>query len=73
MTTYKNDKLGAYLLLGFGASGKELSDKWDITYAGQETLDGVNTEKLDLVAKDASVRKNLPRSLCGWTLSTASA
>jgi len=61
VTTYKNDKLGGYLLLGFGASGKELSDKWDITYAGQETLDGVKTDKLELVAKDLSVRKNLPK------------
>jgi outer membrane lipoprotein-sorting protein len=61
VTTYKNDKLGGYLLLGFGASGKELSEKWDITYAGQETLDGVKTDKLELVAKDPAVRKNLAK------------
>jgi outer membrane lipoprotein-sorting protein len=59
VTTYKNDKLGGYLLLGFGASGKDLSEKWDITYGGQETIDGVKTEKLDLVPKDPAVRKNL--------------
>lgn len=59
VTTYKNDKIGGYLLLGFGASGKELSEKWDITYAGQETLDGVMTDKLELVPKDPAVRKNL--------------
>jgi outer membrane lipoprotein-sorting protein len=59
VTTYKNDKIGGYLLLGFGASGKELAEKWDITYAGQETLNGVKTEKLDLVPKDPAVRKNL--------------
>ena len=61
VTTYKNDKVGGYLLLGFGASGKQLQDKWDITYAGQETLDGVKTDKLELVAKDPAVRKNLPK------------
>lgn len=61
VTTYKNDKAGGYLLLGFGASGKELSDKWEITYAGQETLNGVKTEKLELVAKDPAVRKNIPK------------
>ena len=61
VTTYKNDKLGGYLLLGFGASGKELSDKWDISYDGQEKLDGVMTDKLVLVAKDPAVRKNLPK------------
>ena len=59
VTVYKNDKLGGYLLLGFGASGKDLSDKWDITYGGEETIDGVKTDKLDLIPKDPAVRKNL--------------
>lgn len=59
VTTYKNDKLGGYLMLGFGASGKDLSDKWDITYGGEETIDGVKTEKLELVPKDPALRKNL--------------
>ena len=27
-------KYESYLLLGFGASGKELADKWDIKYLG---------------------------------------
>jgi outer membrane lipoprotein-sorting protein len=61
VTTYKNDKVGGYLLLGFGASGKQLEDKWDITYVGQEKLDNVNTDKLELIAKDPAVRKNLPK------------
>jgi outer membrane lipoprotein-sorting protein len=61
VTTYKNDKVGGYLLLGFGASGKQLEDKWDITYAGQEKLDNVLTDKLELVAKDPAVRKNIPK------------
>ncbi|HXS75174.1 MAG TPA: hypothetical protein VN753_03275 [Terracidiphilus sp.] len=61
VTTYKNDKVGGYLLLGFGASGKQLQDKWEITYAGQEKLDNVMTDKLELVAKDPAVRKNLPK------------
>lgn len=51
----------SYLMLGFGASGKDLSDKWDITDDGPETINGVTTEKLDLVAKDPKVRKNLPK------------
>ena len=50
-----------YLMLGFGASGKDLSEKWDITDGGPETINGVTTEKLDLVAKDPKVRKNLPK------------
>jgi outer membrane lipoprotein-sorting protein len=47
----------SYLMLGFGASGKDLEQKWDIKYLGPETLDGVKTEKLELVAKDPSARK----------------
>jgi outer membrane lipoprotein-sorting protein len=51
----------SYLMLGFGASGKELEEKWDIKYLGEEMLSGVQTEKLELVAKDPSVRKNIPK------------
>ncbi|WP_109485292.1 LolA family protein [Occallatibacter savannae] len=61
VTTYKNDKLSEYLLLGFGASGKELAKTWNITYSGQEKINGVTTDKLELVPKDPSARKNLPK------------
>jgi len=61
VTTYKNDKLSEYLLLGFGASGKELQKVWNITYAGQEKINGVNTDKLELIPKDPAARKNLPK------------
>jgi len=62
VTTFKSaGKFESYIMLGFGASGKDLADKWDIKYAGSETLDGVKTEKLELVAKDPTVRKNLPK------------
>lgn len=62
VTTFsKASKFESYLMLGFGASGKELAEKWNITDAGQETVDGVKTDKLELVAKDPTVRKNLPK------------
>jgi outer membrane lipoprotein-sorting protein len=62
VTTYnKADKFESYVMLGFGASGKDLEEKWEITYLGPETLDGVKTEKLELVAKDPTVRKNIPK------------
>jgi outer membrane lipoprotein-sorting protein len=47
--------------LGFGASGKDLKDKWEIQYDGTETVDGVKTAKLELVPKDPTVKKNLPK------------
>jgi len=62
VTSYsKAGQFESYLMLGFGASGKDLEDKWEIKYLGPETLDSVKTEKLELVAKDAAVRKNIPK------------
>jgi len=60
-TTKKFDKYESFLMLGFGASGKDLEDKWEIKYLGPETLDGVKTEKLELIAKDEAVRKTFPK------------
>ena len=54
-------KYESYLLLGFGASGKELEDKWQIKYLGQETVDGMKTDKLELVAKDPNVLRLFPK------------
>jgi len=51
----------SWFMLGFGASGRELQEKWDIKYDGPETVDGVKTAKLELVPKDPTVKKNLPK------------
>jgi outer membrane lipoprotein-sorting protein len=60
-TSTKASKYESYLLLGFGASGKDLAEKWEIKYLGPETLDGVKTERLELVAKDPDVRKTISK------------
>jgi outer membrane lipoprotein-sorting protein len=60
-TFHQASKFAEYVMLGFGASGKELADKWDITDLGPEAIDGTQTEKLELIAKDPTVRKNLPK------------
>ena len=52
-------KYESYVTLGFGASGSQLAEKWDIKYLGTEKIDGVVTDKLELVAKDPAVRKNI--------------
>jgi outer membrane lipoprotein-sorting protein len=66
VTTFtKANKFESYVMLGFGASGTDLQAKWDIKYLGSENLsDGktsVKTEKLELVAKDPEVRRNLTK------------
>lgn len=55
----------SFLTLGFGGSGKDLQRAWDITDQGADTIDGVKTEKLDLVSKDPSV-KNMFKHITIW-------
>jgi outer membrane lipoprotein-sorting protein len=57
-------KLGQYqswFMLGFGASGKELEEKWEIKYIGPAMIDGVSTAQLEMTPRDPAVRKNLPK------------
>jgi outer membrane lipoprotein-sorting protein len=51
----------SWFMLGFGASGKDLADKWEITDDGEEAVDGVKAEKLEMIPKDPAVRKNVPK------------
>lgn len=60
-TSNKVSKYESYLALGFGASGKELEQKWNIKFLGSETLGVVKVDKLELVAKDPSVLKLFPK------------
>jgi outer membrane lipoprotein-sorting protein len=55
----------SFLTLGFGGSGKDLQRSWDITDQGSDTVDGVKTEKLDLVSKDPGV-KNMFTHITIW-------
>jgi outer membrane lipoprotein-sorting protein len=61
-TSTKVSKYESYLQMGFGASGRELEQKWVIKYLGGETLDGVRTARLELTPKDPSIRKNLSKA-----------
>ena len=60
-TLTKAGQYESWFMLGFGASGKDLEQKWEINYLGSETLDGVKTEMLELVPKDPAIRKNLSK------------
>lgn len=57
----KASQFESYMILGFGASGKELEEKWEVTDKGPESLDGIKTEKLELIARDPAVRKTFPK------------
>ncbi|MCU1253350.1 MAG: hypothetical protein JWQ49_6379 [Edaphobacter sp.] len=56
--TKNKAQLESFLTLGFGGSGKDLAKAWTISDLGDETIDGVETAKLDLVPKDPAVRTN---------------
>lgn len=51
----------ALLTLGFGGSGDDLKKAWEIKDLGQETLDGVKVEHLDLTPKDPTIRNTATR------------
>jgi outer membrane lipoprotein-sorting protein len=56
--TKNKEQLESFLTVGFGGSGKDLAKAWTISDLGDETIDGVQTAKVDLVPKDPSVQKN---------------
>ena len=58
-------KYDSFLTLGFGGSGTDLKRSWQINDQGPETIDGVKTEKLDLVSKDPGV-KNMFTHITIW-------
>ena len=45
-----------FLVLGFGGSGSDLKKSFDIKYLGPETVQGVATQKLELIPKSQSAR-----------------
>jgi outer membrane lipoprotein-sorting protein len=46
------------LATGFGATSKDLNAAWTVTFEGMESVNGVQTAKLDLVPKDDKIRNN---------------
>ncbi len=55
------DLINQFLLLGFGASGDELSKSYTISAEGTEKITGLTATKLLLIPKDAKVKEKLSR------------
>ncbi len=53
----------SYLVLGFGGSGEELRKTFDVTYLGDDKVEGVNTAKLQLEPKSQKVRNTYKQIL----------
>jgi outer membrane lipoprotein-sorting protein len=60
VTEYKagNDQgeFESFLVLGFGGSGQDLTRTFEVRYAGEESIDGVTTARLELVPRSERVR-----------------
>ncbi len=53
--------INSYLLLGFGSSGSDLSNNYEITYIGEESVNQIKTSKLQLIPKKKSVLEHLTK------------
>jgi outer membrane lipoprotein-sorting protein len=54
------EQVESFLVLGFGGSGQDLKKSFDVTLQGEETIDGTQTAKLQLIPKSDKTRSNFP-------------
>ena len=57
----KKSVVDQFLLLGFGTSGKSLTESYTMTLQGEDTLDGRKVLLLDLVPKTEEVKQQLSK------------
>src|SRR5271155_5394405 len=62
-------EIESYLVLGFGGSGEDLKKSFDVSYAGEETVEGIATAKLQLIPKSEKFRNNISKILLWIDLS----
>jgi outer membrane lipoprotein-sorting protein len=62
-------EIESYLVLGFGGSGQDLLKSFDVSYLGEETVDGAATGKLQLIPKSEKFRNNISKILLWIDLS----
>lgn len=53
------DLVNQFLILGFGTSGRDLTSTYDVKYAGDETVTGQKTHKLELTPLSAQAKQNI--------------
>lgn len=57
----KGEKVDRFIMLGFGTSGTELAHDYDMKVLGPDTVQGVSTEKVQLVPKNPEVQAVVAR------------
>jgi outer membrane lipoprotein-sorting protein len=51
----------AFLVLGFGSSGEEMRNSFEVKYDGTESVDGVAAQKLELTPKAENIKNRFPQ------------
>jgi outer membrane lipoprotein-sorting protein len=67
--TSNHNEIESYLVLGFGGSGQDLAKSFDVSYVGDETVDGIATAQLQLIPKSEKFRNNVSKILLWIDLS----
>jgi outer membrane lipoprotein-sorting protein len=68
-TSGNRNEIESYLVLGFGGSGEDLKKSFDVSYLGEESVEGVATAKLQLIPKSEKFRNNISKILLWIDLS----
>jgi outer membrane lipoprotein-sorting protein len=55
------EEFETFLVLGFGSSGNDMRKSFDITYGGEEKVDGTDTVRLELVPKSDKIKQHFPK------------
>lgn len=55
------EEFETFLVLGFGSSGDEMGKSFDVSYGGDEKVDGVDSVKLELVPKSDKIKQHFPK------------
>jgi outer membrane lipoprotein-sorting protein len=55
------EEFETFLVLGFGSSGEDMSKSFDVSYGGEEKVDGIDTARLELVPKADKIKQHFPQ------------
>jgi outer membrane lipoprotein-sorting protein len=55
------EEFETFLVLGFGSSGQDIRKAFDVSYGGDEKIDGTDTAKLELVPKSEKIKQHFPQ------------
>ena len=54
------EEFETFLVIGFGSSGKDMLKSFEVSYGGEEKVDGTDTVKLELVPKSDKIKQHFP-------------